>query len=88
MARAINVRALQKLMEERGLSIRQFAKMLSVDHSYLYRVLVGDKPGGGKVLIGILRLCNAEGLDVADYIFLDDPLSTENGKAGEKEVSA
>ena len=85
MTGAINVDALKTLMDERGLSIRQFAKVLSVDHTYLYRVLIGDKPGGGKVLMGILRLCNTEGLDVSDYIFLDQPLPVENGESTSQE---
>ncbi len=67
----INISRLEKFMHSKGWSEPMLARELDVDYSYLYRLLRGEKNGGGKVYIGILRICNREGLDVFDFVNIE-----------------
>ncbi len=74
----VNADALIKLAENRGWSIPELANQLSINYSYLYRVLNGEKSGGAKLFIGMLFLCRQENLNIDDYIFLNRSLSANN----------
>ncbi|MCK4257812.1 MAG: helix-turn-helix transcriptional regulator [Halanaerobiales bacterium] len=64
----INTSKLEGFMHSKGWSEPMLARALGVDYSYLYRLLRGERKGGGKVYIGILRICKHEGLDVFDFL--------------------
>ncbi len=73
-----NTKALQDLANEKKWSIPELANKLSVDYSYLYRVLNKEKNGGNKLFSGIYSLCKVEKLNIEEYIFFDNPLSVDN----------
>lgn len=74
----VNVAALEKYMGQNKLSMPQLAEKLNIEYSYLYRIMKGEKAGGGKVISGLIGLCANEGLDITNYIFLPAPLSGDN----------
>lgn len=76
--------ALIELAEKNGWSIPFLADELGIDYTYLFRILKGEKNGGSKVFSGLYQLCNKENLNIEDYIFLDKPLSVNNGKEKNK----
>lgn len=77
----INITSLIKLAETEDWSIPELAAQLGVEYSYLYRVLKKEKNGGAKLFNGIYQLCKSKGLNIEDYIFLSNPLSTNNKTA-------
>lgn len=79
----VNVAALEKYMEQQNLNMPQLAEKLNIEYSYLYRIMKGEKIGGGKVISGLISLCAHEGLDIADYIFLPTSLSVDIDKRDE-----
>jgi transcriptional regulator with XRE-family HTH domain len=68
----VNTTALKSLAWEKGWSIPELAKRLGIDYSYLFRVINGEKKGGGKLFAGLYRLCREENLDFNNYIFFSD----------------
>lgn len=74
----INISALEKYMEQNQIKLPQLAHKLNIDYSYLYRIMRGEKSGGGKVISGLIGLCAREGLDIAEFIFLPEALSADN----------
>ena len=45
---------LKKLREQRGLSLRELARLAEVDHAYIYRLETGDKEGPSADILGKL----------------------------------
>lgn len=76
----LNTDALIKLAESKNWSIPELAKRLGVNYSHLFRVLNKEKGAGVKLFTGVYNLCQEEGLDAKQYIFLSEPLSADNGK--------
>ncbi|MEK8206960.1 hypothetical protein NST41_15305 [Paenibacillus sp. FSL L8-0696] len=74
----INSQKLLALAESEGWSIPELANQLGVDYSYLFRVLKNEKNGGGKLFNGLYQLCKVKELNIEDYIFLQNTLSTNN----------
>jgi len=68
----VNRSALVQLAETKNWSIPELANRLGIDYSYLYRIMQGEKQGGGKLWSGIYVLCKKEGLPMEDYIFIED----------------
>lgn len=76
----VKVEALKRLASSKGWSVPELARRLGVEYSYLFRVLNGEKGrGGGKLFVGLYRLCGEENLNFEDFVFLPAPLSTNNG---------
>lgn len=75
----VNITALQQLAKDKEWSIPELANRLGLDYSYFFRILNGERSGGGKLFGGLYRLCKEENLNVDDYIFLTKPLSANNG---------
>ena len=51
---------LQRLREQRGLSLRELAQLAGVDHAYIYRLETGDKESpSGEVLTKLVRALKA-----------------------------
>jgi len=74
----VNIEALKSLANGKGWSTPELARRLGVDYSYLSRIINGKKKGGSKLFAGIYKLCNEEGLDFEELIFLTAPLSVCN----------
>ncbi len=75
----VNIKALSELAEKLGPV--KVARLIGVDYSHLNRVLRKEKTAGLKMITGIQKMCKKEGLNSEEYIFFDEPLSTNNGKA-------
>lgn len=67
----LNKERTEQLMLERGWSEVMFARKLDLDYSYVYRVMRGERGVGKKFLTGLMKLCDKEGLEFKDFIFLD-----------------
>lgn len=71
----INLERLKKYMEVNNISEPQFAKLINVDYSTVYRVLRGQRKPGAKFIAGLLngniKLNN-------DEFFLTRPLPSGN----------
>lgn len=67
----LNKQKTEQLLQERGWSEVMFARKLNLDYSYVYRVMRGERGVGKKFLSGLMKLCEIEGMDFKDYIFLD-----------------
>lgn len=74
----INVDALERYMKKHNLTLRKMARKLRVDPSHFWRIMRGEKEAGGKVISAILNMCLTEGLDIRNFLFLDEPLSGDN----------
>lgn len=74
----INIAALEKYMKNENITQRKLAQKLNIDPSYFWRIMRGEKDGGGKVISGIINLCLQEGLEITDFIFFGEPLSDDN----------
>jgi len=68
----VNTTALKSLAWQKGWSTPELAKRLGIDYSYLFRIINGEKKGGGKLFAGLYRLCREENLDFNNYIFFSD----------------
>lgn len=66
----INIQELEELMAIRDWNCSRLAREIGVSSSYLWRVLNGEKSGGGKLIVGILAFCQREGLDPTRFISL------------------
>ncbi len=64
----INTDKLKNIMEAKGWSESILAAKLEVDNSYLNRILREKRNGGVKLLLGLLKLCEKEGLDIFEFI--------------------
>lgn len=64
----MNLEKLRELIQSRGWSEPQFARILQINYSFLYRVLRGERGAGKKFYNGMLRLCQREGLNIYDFI--------------------
>lgn len=80
--------ALQALARRKKWSLPELAEHLGVDYSYLFRVMNGQKRGGAKLILGILHLCQQEGLETEDFIFLDAALPPDNGHLSKKAAAS
>lgn len=67
----LNREKTEQLLQERGWSEVMFARKLNLDYSYVYRVMRGERGVGKKFLSGLMKLCEQEGMEFKDYIFLD-----------------
>jgi DNA-binding Xre family transcriptional regulator len=81
MRKTINVDALVELANNKGWKTPDLAAKIGIDYSYLTRIISKEKSGGAKLITGILKLCVEENLNFNDYIFLNNALSVNNGKA-------
>ncbi|GMB01046.1 hypothetical protein [Pelosinus sp. IPA-1] len=88
MKEYINIKKILELADSKKWSIPVLADELNIDYSYLSRVINKEKPGGAKLILGVLNLCFKEGLDHKEYIFLNIPLSTDNGDVLQNETSS
>jgi len=86
MKEFVNIENLLKLADDRKWNIPTLAHRLNIDYSYLSRVINKAKPGGAKLILGVLNLCYKEGLDHKEFIFLDIPLSIDNGVADQQQT--
>ncbi len=82
---SINIEALEGYMKNKNITQRKLAQKLNIDPSYFWRIMRGEKDGGGKVISGIVNLCLQEGLEITDYIFFDEPLSADNETSATKD---
>mgnify|MGYP000846986782 CR=1 FL=1 len=69
----INLDNVKEFMDERDMSEQEFAKIMGITRSYLFRVLRGDRQPGRKFIEGLFRA----GM-VVDDIFLTSPLPKGN----------
>jgi predicted transcriptional regulator len=67
----LNRELTEKFLHDRGWSEVMFARKLNLDYSYVYRVMRGERGVGKKFLTGLMKLCDREGLNFKDFIFLD-----------------
>lgn len=67
----LNLEKTRELLKDRSWSEVIFARRLDLDYSYIYRVMRGKRGVGKKYLKGLLILCEEEGLNFKEYIFLD-----------------
>lgn len=67
-----NISALTELAQTKGWGMPELAARLQIDYSYLFRLLKGQKKGGAKLLAGIYRLCQQEGLPLDKFIIFED----------------
>lgn len=74
-----NISALINLAHARGWSIPELAAHLRINYSYLFRILKGQKQGGAKLFAGIYLLCQQEGLDMEDFILMEDQPDSPGG---------
>lgn len=51
----INLKNIEDFMLRNGLSERQLARSMGVSHSYVFRVLRGDRQAGGKFIGGLVK---------------------------------
>ncbi len=67
----LNREKTEQLLNSRGWSEVMFARKLDLDYSYVFRVMRGERGVGKKFLTGLIKLCEKEGLDFKEFIFLD-----------------
>lgn len=67
----LNLQRTEQLLMSRGWSEVTFARKLHLDYSYVYRVLRGERGVGRKFLKGLMLLCEREGLNFREFIFLE-----------------
>lgn len=67
----LNQEKIKQLMEERGWSEILLANKLGLDYSYVYRVLRSERGVGRKFLTGLIKLCDSEGLDFREFVYLE-----------------
>lgn len=67
----VDTSKLEKLMHSREWNEPMLAGNLSIDYSYLYRVLRNERNPGGKLFYGLARLCKSEGLNIMIFLKLD-----------------
>ncbi len=75
-----------RLLDERGMSLRQAARLTHYDPSYLSKVISGLKPGSRQLAEALDRLLGADGA-LADMI-TDKPLASAAMHAGDDESEA
>jgi len=63
-----NVEELKKLANTKKWSLKEMAEKMSLDYSFLYRVIQGQRNPGGKFFSGLMLLCMDEGLDFEKYV--------------------
>ncbi len=59
---------LQRLREERGLSLRELAQLADVDHAYIYRLETGDKEAPSEEVLSKLTRALKVGKREADML--------------------
>ncbi|MCK4257537.1 MAG: helix-turn-helix domain-containing protein [Halanaerobiales bacterium] len=67
----LNREKTEQFLNSRGWSEVMFARKLDLDYSYVYRVMRGERGVGKKFLAGLIKLCEKEGLNFREFIFLD-----------------
>lgn len=58
-------------MKSKGWSEGMFAHKLDVDYTYIYRVMRGERGIGKKLILGLMKFCEREGLNFADFVIID-----------------
>lgn len=76
METQVNIDELKALQAAKDWSLSVMASEIGVNKGYLSRVLNGHKPGGGKLILGILALCQREGIDPDRFILLPTTATT------------
>lgn len=66
--RIIRENKLQELMDTRGWSSKMLADKVGVDYSYMYRIMHNSRDCGRKFLLGLMKLCIEEKLNIYDFI--------------------
>ena len=59
---------LQKLREERGLSLRELMQLAGIDHAYIYRLEIGDKESPSEEVLSKLIRALKAGKREADMV--------------------
>ncbi|AZR72166.1 hypothetical protein BBF96_01400 [Anoxybacter fermentans] len=67
----VNITKLKELMNSYGWNMPQFARILEIDYSYLYRIMQGQRQPGKKFYESFIKLCNKEDLNLYDYLNLE-----------------
>ncbi len=68
----LNREAIYKLIEHLGWSERRLAQELDLHYSYVYRVLRKQRGIGKKFIVGLMKLCEQQGLNYKNYIIYDE----------------
>lgn len=67
----VNIEKVKKFIEEKKLNPHRLAISMSVDYSYVTRVLKGECNPGPKFINGLKKACKEYNRDFKEFIFLD-----------------
>ena len=71
---------LQRLREQRGLSLRELAQLAGIDHAYIYRLETGDKESPSEEVLAKLVRALKAGKREADMLrYLAEPPHVDTG---------
>lgn len=70
--RLVNSQKLKDLMKTRGWTDTILAQKLGISPSYTFRLLEEERDGGKKLLTGLLKFCSQEGLDIYEFVNIEE----------------